>query len=742
MSLHASNDVLTSLVERDLKEATKLDRKESKAMMEQMAVLSPTEARFLVDSYYIAQGDRIRYDNQVRTMVESGEPNLVLNYLSLQARKQEDIIKKALDAYTIEHPVGAWLRTIRGMGPVTSAGLLAYIDISKAPTAGAIWKYAGIDGQSVWEKGQKRPWNPEFKTLCCVPGTIVTTSEGARNIEDIQVGELVLTHTGNWKPVTAVKKNPFNGFVNQLTAYGMGGKNGPIVTDGHPILSKTLRVHKYTSEKRERFKLNPRSTVKKGTLTDAQWSELEIRVAQNETSTYIAEQLGCSVSLVSSYRTGARKRPVKVDPVDWIAAEKLGVGNLILSPTPPSFDRDVYINFEDFKRLHNPSKGLSFKINHDIARVIGLFIGDGHTNRTNVHWSFGANELEFVMCVVNTLKKEFGIETNYALNSEGNMYQVVCGSKQLQTWFDSYVGKYSDKVTIPSFFFGAEKSVIKGLLRGLFDSDGHYSVETKQSSFSTVNKKLAENVQQLLRMFGIQTNIVRGSHFNNFNDRERHKTKLCIHYTVSVNNVSKLFEEILDKEPFETAYSSVREWDDVGSWHAVTGNDRFAYEGLVYNLEVEGDHSYVANGVAVHNCYKIGESFVKTSNKEDSVYGKMYKERKVLEHERNNAGGNSEAAARELTAKNYTKGTITRKALEAGKWSDAHLHARARRYAVKMFLSHLHEVMYITILGQKPPMPFAIAHLNHAHYVKVPNPQHIREFVEPVEVEEVETTLI
>lgn len=64
------------------------------------------------------------------------------------------------------------------------------------------------------------------------------------------------------------------------------------------------------------------------------------------------------------------------------------------------------------------------------------------------------------------------------------------------------------------------------------------------------------------------------------------------------------------------------------------------------------------------------------------------------------------------------------------------------RELVKMFLSHLHEVMYITILGQKPPMPFAIAHLNHAHYVKVPNPQHIREFVEPVEVEEVETTLI
>jgi hypothetical protein len=299
MSLHASNASLQSIVDRDLREASKLSRKDTQAMMGQMATLTPTEARFLVDSYYMAQSDRIRYDNQVRAMVETGEPTLMLTHLALQSRKQEDIIKKALDAYTIDHPVGAWLRTIRGMGPVTSAGLLAYIDIEKAPTAGAIWKYAGIDGQAVWEKGQKRPWNAEFKTLC----------------------------------------------------------------------------------------------------------------------------------------------------------------------------------------------------------------------------------------------------------------------------------------------------------------------------------------------------------------------------------------------------------------------------------------------------YKIGESFVKTSNKEDSVYGKMYKDRKALEIERNNDGGNAEAAARELATKNYSKGTVTRKALEAGKLSDAHLHARARRYAVKMFLSHLHEVMYITILGEKPPKPFAIGILGHAHYVKVPNPQHIREFVEPVEVE-------
>jgi len=30
------------------------------------------------------------------------------------------------------------------------------------------------------------------------------------------------------------------------------------------------------------------------------------------------------------------------------------------------------------------------------------------------------------------------------------------------------------------------------------------------------------------------------------------------------------------------------------------------YKGLVYNLEVEGDHSYIVNGIAVHNCYGTG----------------------------------------------------------------------------------------------------------------------------------------
>lgn len=132
--------------------------------------LSDDEARFLVDYYYICQEDRKRSTNQVRALDESNEPNAVLGWLAEQSESLEGQIKKALDVYTEAHVMGAWMRQIVGIGPVISAGLLAHIDINKAPTVGHIWRYAGLDPTSKWEKGEKRPWNAGLKTLCWKAG--------------------------------------------------------------------------------------------------------------------------------------------------------------------------------------------------------------------------------------------------------------------------------------------------------------------------------------------------------------------------------------------------------------------------------------------------------------------------------------------------------------------------------------------------------------------------------------------
>ncbi len=136
----------------------------SRDLAKAATTLSASEARYLVDAYYQMQDDRKRAHNQVRSM--ETEPHEVLAWLAEQSETLEGQIKRALDQYTDANPVGKWMKNVYGIGPVIAAGLLAHIDIEKAPTAGHIWRYAGLDPTSKWGKGEKRPWNADLKTLC------------------------------------------------------------------------------------------------------------------------------------------------------------------------------------------------------------------------------------------------------------------------------------------------------------------------------------------------------------------------------------------------------------------------------------------------------------------------------------------------------------------------------------------------------------------------------------------------
>lgn len=146
---------------RGLEAVTRLSRDLKKAAQ----TLSPDEARYLVDAYYQMQGDRIRSANQVRALTASEEPHQTLAWLADNAGVLERSIKGALDAYSSASVLGRWAKSICGIGPVIAAGLLAHIDITKAPTAGHIWRFAGLDPTVTWEKGHKRPWNASLKTL-------------------------------------------------------------------------------------------------------------------------------------------------------------------------------------------------------------------------------------------------------------------------------------------------------------------------------------------------------------------------------------------------------------------------------------------------------------------------------------------------------------------------------------------------------------------------------------------------
>ena len=127
------------------------------------ANLSAAELRLLVSNYYQAQEMRKRADMQLRHLGDK-QPLWISTYMAESFADIEQQISKAFDKLLIS-PVAMWIKAQRGVGPIIAAGLLAHIDISKAPTVGHIWRFAGLDPTLKWEKGQKRPFNADLKQI-------------------------------------------------------------------------------------------------------------------------------------------------------------------------------------------------------------------------------------------------------------------------------------------------------------------------------------------------------------------------------------------------------------------------------------------------------------------------------------------------------------------------------------------------------------------------------------------------
>ena len=164
--------------------------------------------------------------------------------------------------------------------------------------------------------------------------------------------------------------------------------------------------------------------------------------------------------------------------------------------------------------------------------------------------------------------------------------------------------------------------------------------------------------------------------------------------------------------------------------------------------------------------FKLGECFVKVQNNDKDIYGAVFAQKKAVEIERNDAGLFVGQAADKLKKYKIKKDTdayawysgsltpenaATLRLMENKKEGDArklagepgsglamlppaHIHARARRYVVKLFLAHFHEALWREKYGNadKLPMPYIFTDQakklglgDHTHLFKFPDPEGI-----------------
>lgn len=124
------------------------------------------------------QRQRIRLSNQL-SAIERGDspanPELPTLFMA-----RFEAIEKEVDGFIAqaiaEHPAWPWLKGVKGIGPALAGRLLAPIDIQRATSVSALWKYAGQGVTAEGErdkptKGEKLPYNADLKATCYLIGT-------------------------------------------------------------------------------------------------------------------------------------------------------------------------------------------------------------------------------------------------------------------------------------------------------------------------------------------------------------------------------------------------------------------------------------------------------------------------------------------------------------------------------------------------------------------------------------------
>ena len=136
-------------------------------------------------------------------------------------------------------------------------------------------------------------------------------------------------------------------------------------------------------------------------------------------------------------------------------------------------------------------------------------------------------------------------------------------------------------------------------------------------------------------------------------------------------------------------------------------------------ISVEDLTSFLAkppyNKALKEKTFVIARSFVMNS-KRGSLYGEIIAKRKEEELFKNERREYRDQAERILQTKNITD-KATLETLRDGKLTLKHIDTRARRYGVKLFISHVYEAMYYDKFGKEPPKTYVIEHMGHHDYI-------------------------
>lgn len=263
--------------------------------------------------------------------------------------------------------------------------------------------------------------------------------------------------------------------------------------------------------------------------------------------------------------TQARKRAMRADPT-WLRADAT-LGSYLCLPLP-KVEHSQYSAHEWW--------------------IIGRWLGDGHIDaRGRLHISCGRGEVDDLVYqlgpragAVTTRRTGYQI----AINDRDLGLYPATGARCLRAFLKLCgAGAANKKLPAEALTLDADKS--EALLSGYLSADGHYSAQYNRWSASSVSRAL------LLGM-AIVAQRARGVVASVYAGRPPRK------HTIEGRSVNAKQEWVLSIPP--KGLSGFITTNEIG-WKKVRSIEH-AGEVEVWDLQIEGDESFIAEGCAVHNC--------------------------------------------------------------------------------------------------------------------------------------------
>lgn len=213
------------------------------------------------------------------------------------------------------------------------------------------------------------------------------------------------------------------------------------------------------------------------------------------------------------------------------------------------------------------------KCNSDVAWLFGLFVADGSLKDNDAKFviTLNSNERDIANRCLKIIKKNFGIDANIVKVKDKNAIRVRAYSTIIARSFRKWFYDGESKI-LPSWIFNGWP--IRDVIDGIHTGDGDNVKDSHRIINTSIN--LIYQIQSILLELGYTPMIQRYKY-----KKHDWKDKFTISWT--------------ENSKYATLDNNHAKYDI----QAITTSE---YDGDVYNFEVEGCHSYVANGTLVHNC--------------------------------------------------------------------------------------------------------------------------------------------